>query len=432
MAMASNITKICSMQLPLSIIRQLEDKRTSIYSFIITFVAMVILRHLLESFSQQSNYLLDSGPIYWLNFFHNLLFFSNLALFSLIYIQLAIGISVELAARVLLPGMIIILMPPLIDLIYSAGRGLDMRYIMPGKVANLADAYLRVGGGYTGITVGMRCEIVLGFALFYLYLRLKKANILTSLFYTWANYTTLFIAGSSPLFLALLYPNLQEKINSFNFLMVHFYLLSASVAGVIIFLLNNPRAILSQVSISYWLGWLQGVVLLVGGILLNIKQSPLPMLAYFQQASVSYTSPLLAILSLFWLSLSLAACAKQKAASAITFILLAVICALFLTLKTLFFIMVIFAVLYLYLQPPLVARRLFLLGPCFLALAAFAGLLAGYFCVGNSNIAMLPKRIASLVLSGYLGIGIMYQLKASMAPYYFSKQAANRASARLR
>src|SRR5579885_505227 len=221
--------------IPANIISEFENTEIPAINYVITFFCIILLRHFAESFSQVGNYLNLPYQVFLVDIIHFALCYVTLAMLIIAMFHYAANTPVAMACRVVLPGFILLLLAPLLDLILTRGHGVNMMYFVPGLVPSLVSAYFTIGANYPGISSGMRIELIIAIVGFFAYFRVKNLNIFVSLLYAWMTYTLIFLVAASPYFL-------QWFIGLFGFnaalsslLMVHFYMLVLVILGAFLF-----------------------------------------------------------------------------------------------------------------------------------------------------------------------------------------------------
>ena len=244
------------------LINNIENNKTHLIYFIITFFAASSLRIFLE------------GGVPSLNtFLHFTIWFA----FTGIGITLIISfISKEKVFKVIKTVsslFLIIVTPVLFDLILSGGKGFAIGYLRPGFHSDLLMRFFTFFGQYDGfgITPGIKIEVMLVLFATFIYVNLKTNSLLRSSFSVLFVYIFIFINCSLPFYLryilellSLNYLFTQElMINSLSLLLL---------VSLIIFAALNKRAYLSEIVKDIRVSRLVYYILLfVIGILISIK-----------------------------------------------------------------------------------------------------------------------------------------------------------------
>ncbi len=112
----------------LKIIGKLENQKISLYGWLISIFAIVFLRNFLESYSTRRNYFnLELHPFI---FFHAPAFYLFYVLFFIVFLYFFTKERIEKISKIALFAFLIILLPPIIDLVLTNGAGgLSMQYM---------------------------------------------------------------------------------------------------------------------------------------------------------------------------------------------------------------------------------------------------------------------------------------------------------------
>ena len=222
--------------LPKLVVSHLENSKAPFHYFIITFLSVIALRIFLEIFSDR-----DGAKITTEIFLHLYSAFIALALLILLLFYLATKENIIKIAKVILPSFIIILLPPILDLILSKGKGYNMAYMLPGTHDNIVLRYFTFFGDFPGIgvTLGMKIEIAVILIFSFIYFYLKTQNTVKSLINTFLFYTLIFWLAISPFFLKLALELLGLNYQYSELLLFNYFL-------VLIFLASIPLAYLSN------------------------------------------------------------------------------------------------------------------------------------------------------------------------------------------
>lgn len=164
------------------------------------FVGVVFIRFILEFISSPSNsgYMtVDGGTLV-----HYGLFYLAVALGLFLVVDFFSGNGGSVAS-VLFFGLPIIWLPPLLDLLASAGSGAKMMYIFKTP-EELLSSFLSFFGFARGVTFGMKAEIFLILFFVGYYVWRKKKKVFHAIGAVFFSYTLIFALGSFPSFVYLL------------------------------------------------------------------------------------------------------------------------------------------------------------------------------------------------------------------------------------
>ena len=249
------------------IINLLENSKTPLIYFIASFLFITILRSFLEIFSSHASFELTQ-------FYHYILFYTSIVLSIGVLFRLITRTELKKIFQVVLPAFLIILLPPIIDLIVCRGKGCVMTYLLPSLIHSndLLYRFFTLGGEYKaigGITPGIKIELILIIIGSFLYFLVKNKAVIKSLFFSFLIYAIIFIHLITPIWL-----NYFLKIfgKSFDYSsdvdLVNLYFLFIVFLSSILFYLYNKdyfKAIAKDLRIlrlsHFWLMLIFGIVI---------------------------------------------------------------------------------------------------------------------------------------------------------------------------
>lgn len=178
------------------VVGALESRDRPLLNAFVTFVAVTQLRTFFEVFSTGIRAM---TPI---DLAHFTLFYVSLAACVVVVVALAGRGGVESAARVVLPGFIVLLLTPTIDLVLFQGRTAHITYFQPGLHDDLLRRFLTIGGTFrdSAVSPGMKIEIVLALALLGAYVFIKSRSLARTLIAIAGVYAVSFVHGMLPYF----------------------------------------------------------------------------------------------------------------------------------------------------------------------------------------------------------------------------------------
>jgi 4-hydroxybenzoate polyprenyltransferase len=185
------------------IINNIENLKIPLTYFLLSFLFIINLRNFLESFSTKNFDLLwQLDEILNYNSFYIVLALSIILLF-----YLATKKGLKNITKIVLTGFTITLLPPLLDLIISQGKGLTMTFFVPDIHKNLFSRFFYFFGEMgtcsgspemlCGITPGIKIEVLLVLIATFLYFKIKKINLIKNLFFVFLTYSLIFFYFSS-------------------------------------------------------------------------------------------------------------------------------------------------------------------------------------------------------------------------------------------
>jgi 4-hydroxybenzoate polyprenyltransferase len=217
-------------------IESIESSSVPFTYILLTFCSAVFLRNILESFS-------TGVTVSFNTFSHFSYFFISIALSLILLFRLALGHEVGKIARIILPSFLVLLLPPIVDLILSSGKGYSMSYLLPGRHGDLLTRFITFTGDFSGsgITPGMKTEIALILAASLVYFYSKTSRILKSLVCVFLIYLLFFLYALVPFFVEWCY-GLFERSHSFSSQdFIYLYLFFIYVQGIVLVYLSNKR-----------------------------------------------------------------------------------------------------------------------------------------------------------------------------------------------
>lgn len=181
---------------------ELEKVRFSAAEWLLAVLGIIFLRSFLEGFS---NPRIDGAflPPWSAFLFHYPLFYISLLLSIIIVLFIFARRSIDSISSIALLFFPIILLPPIIDLLVTAGNGFRLAYLWEDGDGLLGD-FLSFFGSFAqpGISLGVRIEIAL--ILFFVFIYVKKqAGWRRALFASFFVYALIFIFLSFPSLIVL-------------------------------------------------------------------------------------------------------------------------------------------------------------------------------------------------------------------------------------
>jgi 4-hydroxybenzoate polyprenyltransferase len=247
-------------------IRSIEESKIPFIYFICTFCSAVILRNLLESFS-------TGTPVSFDTFTHFSLFYICLALTFILLFSSVLGQRAEKAARIILPSFLILILPPIVDLIISSGQGYSMTYLFPKKHGNLVERFFTLTGEFSGfgLTPGIKTEIGIVFFASFIYFYIKTSRFLKSFILVVLEYSIFFLYSIVPFYIKWFY-GFFEKTHSYSGKdFVFFYLILILLQGIPLAYLSNRNHFRVIVGDMRPFRVLHYILMFVLGVILGLK-----------------------------------------------------------------------------------------------------------------------------------------------------------------
>jgi hypothetical protein len=388
---------------PAKLISYFENTNIPFSFYWVTFFSITVLRQFIESYSQKWNYFNSISPAFFGFYLHGMLCYLTIAMLITVIAYFITGISVAKILRVILPSFILLIITPLLDLVFTRGAGANIFYLLPDIKTDLLYTYLTVGGGYIGVTPGMRIEVLMVILGCYLYFRAKKLNVIPSLLSAWTVYTSIFLIGVSPYFIKWFLGLLGMKFILTNELMIHFYLILMLILVPLLFYLNDKKTFESVTGAinQQWL--VHHELMLILGVILgfsNVVDVASGIAPAYQNSMINI---ILCMTGIVYLHAALAAkrIAMQSASKknnaeapgrigvlaskynliANICILLAILYPLFSDVKSAFLISLTAASMYVYSMPPLRLKRAVIISKLLVSLDALAFVMMGYLLI---------------------------------------------------
>lgn len=178
------------------LITKVESSPITVTAWILSFMTLAGVRLFLESFSGNQKTLFEflafaiHGPLFWLA-----LLFS-----SVIILHVATKKPIAALLRIALFGWTVILIPPIVDLIYSRGSGEQIVLYLFNAPMDLAIRYLTFFGPglERGATLGIRVMVAVAIAGIGFYVWIATRKPWRSIVAAWVTYTVAFLFGSLP------------------------------------------------------------------------------------------------------------------------------------------------------------------------------------------------------------------------------------------
>ena len=256
-----------------SVIDSLEESKTPLYYTFLSFIFVVTLRYFLELYS-------DSGELSLLRYTHYALAYSALAGGLIILFHYATRTTIECTIRIVLPSFLILLLPPVIDLLLSGGEGYNMAYMLPNIHDGLWGRYLHFFGEFSnkGVTIGIRTEIALVLIASFLYFYIKKNSVIIALALSWLTYTLIFLYGAMPFLLRFIQTSLGYEYEYSDALMRDLFLTLLLILGAWIYLRHSKSYSISFLKDMRYLRISHFILILLLGMVLapegiNIDQN---------------------------------------------------------------------------------------------------------------------------------------------------------------
>lgn len=197
------------------LIASLENVPISFYEWLLGSAGIIFIRLFLENLSSPaSSGFLTSGLVAMSHF---LLFFWCLMITIILILHLYSKESIVKITRLAVFGLIVIWIPPIVDLLIYAGRGSQLAYIMTKSAWALVALFFLYFGPLThsGISIGLRTEILLILVVIFWYLLNKTRSYSRASYGTLISYLAIYIWLSFPSVIMLIF-GLVGSVNNYD------------------------------------------------------------------------------------------------------------------------------------------------------------------------------------------------------------------------
>ena len=412
------------------IIKNIENSKLPFTYFFFTFLSAVTLRTFLETYSDAPVANLHSYTA--ANLLHYYLWYIGLALILTIVLHFATREKLEKIARLVFPTFMILIVVPIIDILWSGGKGINMSYMLPGVHEDLLSRWLTFSGSYVGMgaTPGMKIEVLLVLIGCFAYVYMKKRSILRGIFFTFVVYSTVFWWGCIPFAVKYFLESFGVEYAFTSEVAVNFVLLLLLIIGSIAFYLYNKKYFVEIIkdirpfrALHYELMFVLGVALACNLFDVGIEPSRETLFKWFFAPVVILFA---GIFSIFVNNLSdieidritnrerPLVTGKIKVEDykkmTILFFFLAVIYSAAINHITLFLTLLWIGNYFLYSVPPLRFKRIPFFSKLFLSLNSLMLVILGYYFVTGFT-SLFPVEVILFFVVGYTAVVNFIDLK---------------------
>ena len=377
------------------VINEFENKEIPFYYYLLTFLFAINLRDFLELFSDRVSFDI-------LYFMHYNMYYVSIGLSLILLFYFATKEDIMKISRVILPSFLVLLLTPLLDLVISLGKGYHLAYInFSNNGQSILIKYLTFFGRFNGIgvTYGQRIEIALILIASFIYFFIKNKNLIKSLFFTFLEYTIIFLSGVMPLYIELFFKviNISTEYSPEN--MMQFYLIFSFFIGLILFAIAKTDYLIELVKDIRIFRVMHYILMFVFGMLLVKIYNPIPFMLHqdiiYDVILVIISIILACIFSLITnnfadYKIDLISNKNRPLVSksipknvynvmAWVVLVLAILSAAYVNLQTMFFILVFIGVYFLYSMPPLRLKRVPFVSKFMIAFNALLFIMMGYY-----------------------------------------------------
>ncbi len=217
------------------VIENIENDKTPILFYILTFFSFLTIRNLIEEFSTGSR-------INLLFHLEYILFYIFILSASLFILKLTINIDLTKSIRVFSLLSVIFSIGYILDIIFFGFRNTMVSYAFPETLNELLYLFLTFGGAINeGITLGIRIHFLLLALSIFIYTLIKTENILKSSIITIVIYLFFFFSANNPQIMILLGFNVD------SIFLVYYYLIISLIFSGILFYLTKKELVKSLI-----------------------------------------------------------------------------------------------------------------------------------------------------------------------------------------
>lgn len=217
-----------------SVIDYFENSNAPLGNFIASFLFFVLLRNFIEVYAtHQNNYLMQTltySP-----------FYIALACWFIFFIHLFTNENIVKVSKIVLAFHIIILLPPIIDVLFSSGNAVRMQYAAVSGWKSLLKNYISMGGVRNSL--GQRIEVSIAVIGAGIYFFIKTNKWLLSGIYALVIYTCIFCfgIGLSVLNLFFQWIHISYSQSQDYFFLTRLYFISTIICLVLLFYFYNKE-----------------------------------------------------------------------------------------------------------------------------------------------------------------------------------------------
>lgn len=417
-----------------SIFNYVENADISYIHFILTGLFSIVLRYFFESFSQYSlDYFNLGSEAFLLNLLHEILFYFLIAVIFIITLHFATRESIASISKVVMSGLILLIVGPLLDIMFSGGAGYNMYYFVPGS-KDLIRNFFTYSLFHPGATPGIKIETLIIFFTSFCYLQYKGKHGLISLGYVIVLYAFVFLLSATPSVLMTIISWLGFEYHFSNILLINYFSLLLLLGFLWMFWLAEQRLMSTLLMDCRFARILYYLMTLLFGVMIGFAQARQP------YSAILYANPeilmdfVFSIICIFFAGIfviitnNMADLAidtisnphrplVQKRVDVLIYELAGYISfgiSLYYSLlagaKTFFLILFVSGIYYLYSMPPLRYKRVILVSKLTVSLASLALVVMGYLIAGG-KMAGFPKSIYPIFLIGITLCANMIDIK---------------------
>lgn len=393
-----------------SVIESLENLQTPFSYYVVTFVAIVLLRDFAEDFSAHAT---PEVPAIFIHFF---LSYTALSAALIVALQALTGVDVRRVARVVMASFALIWLAPVLDILIGGLNVFAPAYITESKL--ILSGYFTYFGPIvqSGVTPGMRIEIGCAILLSLGYTLLKTKSVGKGIASVFLTYTIIFAYIALPAIVTHLgiHPELTPLfLPKFYFLLTLaqiLYLLYRLYPGPFLTMVRDVRPLRLC---HYQFMFVLGVCLAVYYGYADLSQRsipPLDVLLIFCSITFAWMYSIVtnnlediaidAISNPYRVTITKSIDRKAYQQIGWLLLVLALSCALLINFSYTFMLGLFIGIYFMYSMPPFRIKRFFLVSKFLLGLNALVLAIAGYMYVTGNSIHEFPIVFIPFFLVG--------------------------------
>jgi 4-hydroxybenzoate polyprenyltransferase len=404
----------------------IESKPLKIY--LISFVFIITLRNCFELFS-------SSGTFSFLACYHFTLFYVLLAIWLSIFFKISTNKSLINSIKIILASFIVILIPPIIDLILTRGDGILIGYSFPNNFKEFVFNYFIFWGKTFGgsVTVGIRLEIILVIVGFFIFIFQISRRIFYSLFKSILLYTLFYIFSNIPFIYKHFLIFFGFKISNFNEDLINFYLLLILPSMVILSYMYDKKVLIELLKdmrvtrvihffLLFGIGFVLASKILFSQFIINSNLIFYSVFIFYSFLAAIFFSIITNNISDFEIDIisnknrplvTNSISIKKYKLLALIFLFISIIYSIQIHWKIFFLVMVFISIYYLYSMDPYRIKRVLIFSKVLIAFNSLITLIIGYefysifsICFSepenaNTFLIRLPNYLYFIFLIGY-------------------------------
>lgn len=409
------------------LIEEIENSKAPLIKYIATFFAILTVRNLLELYSSEAFMLTVRYQHYY---FFNI----SLALALMVYLKNITKGSYGNVARLILLMHVLVITPPLVDLLISGGDGFKIGYLMPKTFSQYFVDFISFFGSYNyflygftkvssrGLSPGLLVEMIVVLCFAFIYFRLKGVSIAKTFLATFGLYLILFLYATFPHAVGLIHSIFFRVVPADDYWLTNFFLITILILAGIVFTQERKSYFKEIVKDLRFFRVLHYVLMFTWGALINystrleffkgIAITPLPIFHFILISSAILFACIFSAISNNLEDIEIDKVSNPSRPSLTqsipldvykrlswAFLGLSMICAYTVNIRVLFFICLWIGIYYIYSNPPLRLKRVPFLSKFLIGLNSLCMVILGHSFLSENF--FVPTGFVLLVLIGF-------------------------------